>query len=526
MEFSQEEFEYLVKDNPNLISRITNLLNTVPTNSEIKNKVIHQFIQLEQATNTVYTNPRALSKIYQLYTSFVASQQMWLDNYIGNRNIIYQKYIESNFTFELSIFESLIDIQLMNPELKLSGDDNKYLLDNLEVLESCKTIIDDNNGDDFSLTSVEVYAQLARNHLLELTYSELESLEVLLDGIISTSLNEHNLGDRTVISASTWYMVFQTEALDNGNDPISWLKAQIKSIKEGFLEVFQPLVEAHAEYYETIAEELGLPENPEEWRALMAVYGPMLLELGVDIGTDFIPIVGEIKAFTKSGIAFSEERYGDALFEFIGGVAGIIPVGDLISGAGKVIQVTGAVFLSFKAIKALAKVSGNIYSKLIEYANLGWKIAWEDGLKKMIFKSGDEVVGSISSKSDEIFDASDPSFPDGSYEVPSIKVDKAEGWALKQGDDIAASSGTVPTGQNSTYIGKKNIANNGHRIKADHPPSIKNKVDEIVANGDQSGVLTEELSSEVLENIYPNGTVYGPPLIIFTTQETKDLIIS
>jgi len=45
----------------------------------------------------------------------------------------------------------------------------------------------------------------------------------------------------------------------------------------------------------------------------------------------------------------------------------------------------------------------------------------------------------------------------------------------------------------------------------DQPGSIKNKVDDIVANGDQLGTKTEELSSEVLEKIYPDGTVYGPP---------------
>ena len=145
------------------------------------------------------------------------------------------------------------------------------------------------------------------------------------------------------------------------------------------------------------------------------------------------------------------------------------------------------------------------------YAEAGWKIAWDDGLKKLIFKNGDEVVGSLSKKTESISDPLDSSYPDGDFDVPSTKITKAEGWALKQGDDIAESAGTVPTGSNQRYIGKKNIANNGHRIKVDQPQSIKNKVDDIVANGDQLGTKTEELSSEVLDHIYSDGTVYGPP---------------
>lgn len=65
-----------------------------------------------------------------------------------------------------------------------------------------------------------------------------------------------------------------------------------------------------------------------------------------------------------------------------------------------------------------------------------------------------------------------------------------------------------------TTIGSKNIAKHGHRIKADHPASIKNQVDEIVANGDNGpqplpGLKIEALSNDVLEKIYPDGTVHS-----------------
>lgn len=126
-------------------------------------------------------------------------------------------------------------------------------------------------------------------------------------------------------------------------------------------------------------------------------------------------------------------------------------------------------------------------------------------------------MGSLSNKTENIIDPLDTSYPDGEFDIATSTIKNADGWTLKQGDDIAQSAGTVPTGQNQKFIGKKNIANNGHRIKVDHPVHIKNQVDDIVANGDNvnnppdvwPGKKTEDLSNDVLGEIYPDGTVYS-----------------
>ncbi len=408
-------------------------------------------------------------------------------------------------------FHLLDDTKESNPDIDFSNGDLWYVFSHFDLWGDFNEILTEENNNDYSQAAVEMYTKLARHELIGLSYAELVAQEALLDQIIDGSLTRHGMSDRLAISALTWYTMFNTEAADNGGSPLEFLRAQIRSIREGFLQVFQPIVDAHLATIQATAAQLGIPETAEEWRAVMAVFGPMLLELGVDIGTDFIPGVGEFKAFTKAGLAFGDGEYGEFLMEFIGGVAGILPIGDLIKGGAKVVSAAGVIFKSFKVIKAMARVSGSIFSKLIQYAEAGWKIAWDDGLKKLIFKSGDDAVGSLSKKTESISDPLDNSYPDGDFDVPSTKITKAEGWALKQGDDIAQSAGTVPTGSNQTYIGKKNIANNGHRIKVDQPQSIKNKVDDIVANGDQLGTKTEELSSEVLDQIYPSGTIYGPP---------------
>jgi hypothetical protein len=379
--------------------------------------------------------------------------------------------------------DAAMDILISQLNINISSDENQYIKDNFTLYKDLKQIINDNNADQYGISSAEIYTKLATLGLLDATYTfeELEALEVILDGIINGTLQQNDLSDRLAISSAAWFKIFQTEANANGGDPIAWMKAQVTALKEGFLQVFKPLVDAHITTLQLGAAQLGIPAVPEEWQALMAVFGPMLLELGVDIGTDFIPIVGEAKAFAKCGLALNAGNYGDALFEFIGGVAGIIPIGDLIKGAGKVVIAGGTIFTAFKAVKSLAKVSSNIFTKLIEYAQQGWKIAWDDGLKKMIFKNGDEVVGEI----DE-------------FGIPNIKSNY-----FKSIIDVNAIknlfSKELVNGPNPNIITKEFVEANGNRFNITDGP-LKSELDDIILNGDPSGTKTEYLMNELFKD--------------------------
>ncbi len=386
--------------------------------------------------------------------------------------------------------------------LQLNDEEKWYLFNNFQSYKYLSEFLEEKGSTAYSRSSASIYLGLVQADLFGLTYEQAHNpvTAAKLQILINDKLETFGLEDQASLDPSSWYMIFKKEATRLGGNVIEdFLKAAEKGINQFWNEIVIPLKDSMAPILEEIGDQF--PQSPEEWQALMAIYGPMLLELGVDVGTDFIPIVGEIKAFVKTAIAIGEGNYTDAAIEFLGGVAGIIPIGDLVVGTGKVIKASVAIFTAFKAIKALAKVSGNIYAKLIEYAQLGWEIAWETGLKKMIFKSGDEIVGQIDNKGvPNIFKNVFRSIIDpGTFKNLEAKI-------------------LTPGGSN--YIEANFIKTKSNKFNVTEQ-SLGTKFEDIVLNGDTSippgwGKKTEDLIKEVIEDggqsgyIHFDGSYNGP----------------
>jgi len=461
-----------------------------------------QFINTEEETLALLNDAELTNRLNDFLSSFTVGQFPDPNGFAYNVGHIIAELsatIETDALMDRAEYVKHLIQDVYNDPNLFSSYDAEFILSEGISISDMEQIFNENQSDDYSKASLRAYVKLASNGLLDLTYTDLENLESTLSYIIDNSLLAHGLGDRLAISAPTWYMMFQTEANSNNGSPIEWLRAEVRAIKEGFLTVFQPIVDAHVATLQNAAGQLGIPNTTQEWRALMAVFGPMLIELGVDIGTDFIPGVGEIKSFTKSAIALSNGNYGEALFEFIGGVVGIVPIGDIITGSGKVIIAAGKIFVAFKVIKALARVSGSIYNKLIELAQLGWKIVWDGVSKRLKFKSGGEVVGEIV---DDVEDLS-----------PNIIIQKPAGKTLlltnsiKNLNPIDISS---PNTQSLASLVRKDPAN--HMRFTPNNSSQQSQINNIINNGDETGELTELLMKDHLAQdgwVHKTGGKYG-----------------
>lgn len=376
------------------------------------------------------------------------------------------------------MFDQFIDD---NPGFNVPQDVENYLQNRngimtfLEMLSYSKT---PEGKTDAGIKSMEIYSQLAKNDLLNLTDEQANSEEYgpILDLIIGSALSL----EQKELSIGAWYnLIGRNFDYHDGN----FMKGLTEALTDGWEDVFKPIKEDLKNYLE----ESGVPSTKEEWKALMTVYGPMLVELGIDVGTDFIPVVGEAKGIYKAKEAFSEGKYGEAALEIVGVIAGVVPIGDLLKGAAGVVTSTVIVMKAFKVMKALAKVSGNIFNKIIELGGQGYEILWDDGLKKLIFKNADEVpVGHV----DE-------------FGVPHIS-DDAFKWVtdLDGFKDLTAKG--LTSGQ-SNSISKTFINENGVKFNLTDDHHLKSKFDEIVELGDNSnppgaGKRTEELMEDLFHN--------------------------
>ena len=365
--------------------------------------------------------------------------------------------------------------------LQLTDKEKWYLFNNFEEYAEISDFLKLNENS-YGSASASIYVGLADAEALNLTYENAygPAFANKLALIIDDKLEALGLDEHASMDPSTWYMLIKKEVNKIGGDIIdAYLKASERAFNEFWNEIIAPLRNTIEPTLVAIGDQFQ--SNAEEWQALMAVYGPMLLELGVDIGTDFIPGVGEVKAFTKAGLALSDGDYTTAITEFIGGVAGILPIGDLVAGAGKVVKAGAYIFTSFKAIKLLAKYGSNIYSTLIQYAQAGWKIAWDGGLKKMTFKIGGVPVGEI----------------DGNG-VPNLLSPIFHSII-----DVAAIKNLNPkkliNGPNKNKISKEFIDEHGNRFNITDGPLADDLAD-IVANGDPTGTKTEYLMNEVFKD--------------------------
>lgn len=439
------------------------------------------------------------------------------------------------------------------PYIEILLADNQFLqyfanctnCTNIDVLSTILNLVTDNNSDfnvddqtssfltdpmnvdilmelyDYSKTmdgksssgaaSLGIYASLANADLLNISTDDAYSDPYII--ALKAILQHYLTDEQNELSASAWFAMAKTNKGDGG-----WLPSIKEVISTGWEIVILPFKLA----MEPIISQLeanDLPATSEEWKAILAVYGPMLAQLGIDIGTDFIPIVGEIKGLTKTGIEISNGNYGAAAFEFIGAIAGILPIGDLIKGGTKAVDAAVTIFATFKVVKALAKASSGIYTKLIELANAGWKIVWDSAVKKMKFKNADNV--DVAEIVDDVDDLS-----------PNIIVKTPAGTVLlltnsiKHLDEVDISS----TAQQSlANAAKKNPAN--HMRFTPDSPAQKSTIDDILANGDKKGKKTEALLKDHLEQgnwKHQEGGHYGSDNgydNVFFNEETGEVLI-
>lgn len=238
------------------------------------------------------------------------------------------------------------------------------------------------------ISSAEIMIGLITKGLDDLNPSMLSLNQTKVSSIISQSFLRNNLVDRLQISPEGWYQMFQTEWNKEDNSILQFLKRQLNSVQESigngwnWIKEKQQLIVASIQQLQD-----NFPNNTDEWTAFISVMGPTLFDLGVDIGTDFIPIVGEIKALKNAIHAYQSSKYGEAAFELLGGIAGIIPIGDIVKAGSKVANTAITTFKAFKVVKVLAKVSANIFRRIKHFTSARWKIVWDDGVKKLFLNN-------------------------------------------------------------------------------------------------------------------------------------------
>jgi len=383
----------------------------------------------------------------------------------------------------------LVNALVEDYDLNLTDLEKWYLFNNFEQYKEISNFLKSKGKTAYSSATASIYIGLADADLLNLTDSQVDGgyNDQSLENIITDKLADAGLSGQAGLDPATWYHMIKKEATRIGGDFVgAFLEATERSINQFWNEVIQPLYTS----MEPVLSDIGdqFPSTSEEWRALMAVFGPMLIELGLDIGTDFIPVVGEVKAFTRCAIALSNGDYPTAIAEFLGGVAGIVPVGDLVVGAGKVVKAGAYIFTAFKVVKALAKVSKNIYQQLITYAQIGWKIAWDGGLKKLTFKtsSGTKII--------EISDDVENLAPNVKI-LDDIAKDILDIGALKKLDAAV----TIPNQSTSISLAsklKKEPAN--HLRYQPVTDDVIADVNKVIDEGDPTGIITEGVSRKYM----------------------------
>ncbi len=365
-----------------------------------------------------------------------------------------------------------------NPYFELGDEEEDFLTDptNIDLLNELwqysKTL---EGKDEEGGMSMSIYSKLWMLDLLELT--DEEAYSVFFGDLLDQSIGAFLSDKLKQLPNSAWYRIFKKSRSDG--------KGWLESIKEAMTVGWDTVIEPFSEQIAEQLQELGgdnLPASVEELQALTMIYAPMLANLGIDIGTDFIPVVGEIKGLYKTIDAMIDGNYGIAAFEFIGTIAGLVPIGDLVKSGVNVILAAKTAFVAFKVIKALGKISGNIYAKIIEWSQAGWKVIWDGGLKKFSFKNGNGVaVGEIGENS----------VPDILQILFRSIVDPSGFKNLNPKTLVNSTSGNSISG---SFINA-----NANKFNVTEP-GLKSKFDDIVANGDQYGKKTENLIKEVIED--------------------------
>jgi hypothetical protein len=373
-----------------------------------------------------------------------------------------------------------------------------WLLENLDELDAIHEFIHLNGADAEHSSAAEIYMNLASQDLLDIEYGNTGNFESNLNISISDVFQSNGLGELNQLSAVSWYRIFsrefryQRETLTNPDtDPLLWLRTYIKA-----KQVWFQIKELGPQLNQAV-QELGniIPSTIDEWYVFASAFGPIL----IDIGTDFIPIVGEIKAFARTFEALIDNNYGTAGIEFLGGILGIIPVGDVLRAIPKIFIGLKTTFLAFKIFKVIAKSSPRVFTEIKGLLSAGWKFAWEDGVIKLIDEFG-VIAARLFSVTRRFAD--DVTGFIGDIQLSISRILGNTGWKVFPPSRISNSTPIIPTAGSRTYLGVKAVAQNGQRLIPPQGGAIGNLATDIAATGDRLGRKTEEMSDLLYKKIY------------------------
>ena len=292
----------------------------------------------------------------------------------------------------------------------------------------------------------------------------------------SSQLTNYGLQDRLQLTPLTWIKIFKKEYDINGNIP--------RSIFDGFIDAWQFITD-YATQLSAYVEDLidQMPQGADEWYVVGSVFAPILL----DIGLDFIPVVGEIKAFSQAFTAMDDGNYTTAGLEFLGGLLGIVPIGDVIKAPVKIFNGVKKTFAAYKVVKALAKFSSNTFARIKILIQQGWEGIWDHGLKKLVYK---DPTGNVAGEINQ-------------HGVPVI-IKKAFIEIIDPSNFKSLTGRTLANPNASNYVPGAFINDHAAKINVVEP-TLKTKFDDIVQHGDQVippgwGKKTENLIKEILED--------------------------
>ena len=330
-------------------------------------------------------------------------------------------------------------------------------------------------------STIKIWKNLqSGDNLWNLNFTGLSENGILLENSISQVLVDLGVVDPSLnLSGDSWYQIFMKDA---GDDDPSHLKA-VKSIFDSITKGYELMVEMKNEIVDFISNNVSIFPASGEWGTMMAVLKPMLIELGIDIGTDFIPGVGEIKAFFNAKAAIENMNYGEAAMEIIGGLAGLLPIGDLIKAGAKTGDALFKGFKIFRTLKALAKISSEILTNVKNFTISGWAFRLTDD-KLKVFDNIGENVADILDETDDL--------------VAGIVVKKPNGKRLLLTNSINNLNPIDISSDGAQSLVRSSNPANHMRFKTQETEWVDD-VNDIIANGDISGESTETLMRNYLE---------------------------
>jgi hypothetical protein len=375
-------------------------------------------------------------------------------------------------------------VQRLVTQLKLPFAEEEWLLNNEGEAETIDAFLNTHPDDAFASTAAAIITGMKQQGHLGSSVQNIPGYA--FNTFVQDRFPDEWETEQATLNGSIWWSIIMAEAEANGGSLSAYLEAGRLVLDQGWFVILKPVAAQLSAY---AANNLGvaLPSTQDEWYVLASVMGPTIITLGIDLGTDLLPIVGDAKAFANAFIAAKNENYGEATLEFIGGVLGIIPVGKLLSKVPELIDAGKIALKGYRVVRGLLSFSNIVFSKLKSFIEFGWKGTWDTGSNKLIIKnSTDDVMA-------EFIDQH-PNLPTIKIKSPAARqlIDIAN---LKNLDDVSIN----PGGQTSLASQVTESPLNHIKYKPDEDGMIDD-INDILSNGDPTGYNTEKLARKYFES--------------------------